>query len=349
MLILGIETSCDETSAALFETHPAPGHLLSNVVASQVDLHSKFGGIVPEISARAHVERLPAVVAGALERAARSFKDIDVVAVTHRPGLLSALLCGVSYARGLALALGRPLYAVDHVKAHTAAAFLNVPEADGPITPKDLPALALVASGGHTLLLKMASPVSFELLGATRDDAVGEAFDKVGHLLGLPFPGGPHVERAAAGGDPAAFKFPIGVIRDAPLDFSFSGLKTSVLYTLAKMPAKERRARTADLAASFQSAAIRALVGRSTVAVRQTGIRTFILCGGVAANKTLRASLRDALAAEGARLCAPPAAFCGDTGAQVAVFGSHLLDSGAPAASDDLDASTTSEVFNGCP
>ncbi len=351
MLILGIETSCDETSAAVYESSSAEsGCLRSNVVASQVDLHAAFGGVVPELSARAHVERLPVVVSESLRLAGLSFSDLDSIAVTARPGLLSALLCGISFAKGLSLALDRPLYAVDHVKAHVAAAFLEFPSASlvessaRPINPGDLPVLALVASGGHTLMARQTSPLDFQLLGTTRDDAVGEAFDKVGQLLGLPFPGGPHVERAAASGDPSAFSFPVGIIRGAPLDFSFSGLKTAVLYALAKMPARERRRRTVDVAASFQRAAIRALSERAVTAVRETGIRSVVLCGGVAANRTLRQTLSSDLAAVGARLFVPPAVFCGDTGAQVAVYGSFLAAAGCPPV-QDVDASTTSELF----
>jgi len=349
MNVLGIETSCDETSAAVYAARPdGAGDLKSNVVASQVDLHARFGGVVPELSARAHVERLPAIVAEALSRAGCAFCDVDAVAVTSRPGLLSALLAGVSYARGLAIALDRPVYAVDHVKAHVAAAFLpaspETPEFQ-PLAPGDLPALAMVASGGHTVLLKMNGPTAFDVLGTTRDDAVGEAFDKVGHLLGLPFPGGPEIERAAAGGDPDAFSFPIGVIRGHPLDFSFSGLKTAVLYAMAKLPARARRRRVADLAASFQKAAIAALVRRAVAAGRETQIRAFVLCGGVAANHALRAAMSAALATEGARLTVPPVRYCGDTAAQVARFAAFQIAEGAPPADPGLDACATSELF----
>ncbi|MBI4178073.1 tRNA (adenosine(37)-N6)-threonylcarbamoyltransferase complex transferase subunit TsaD [bacterium] len=339
MNVLGIETSCDETAVAVY----AAPRLLSSVVASQTNLHAKFGGVVPELSARAHIERLPAVTAEALAGAGCGFGDLGAVAVTVRPGLLSALLCGLSYARGLSMSLGVPLVPVDHVKAHVAAAFLREGN-DRPLSAEEMPALALVASGGHTLLIKLSGPLSFELLGTTRDDAVGEAFDKVGQLLGLPFPGGPAVEKAAEGGDPEAFRFPVGKIRGAPLDFSFSGLKTSVLYTLHKIPPAKRRARRADLAASFQSAAIRALTGRAILAVRETGIAKVVLCGGVAANRSLRRAMAAALSAEGADLFVPPMQYCTDSAAQIALMGSALLESGATAG-PDLDASTTSELF----
>lgn len=347
MLILGIESSCDETAAAIYETDGPGGRLKSSVVASQLDLHAKFGGVVPELSARAHVERMPGVVSESLSRAEIKMSEINAVAVTHRPGLLSALLCGVSYARGLAIGLGVPLYGVDHVKAHVAAAFLDSASTSSsrPLSLSDLPVLAMVASGGHTVLLTMKSPVEFELIGTTRDDAVGEAFDKVGQLLGLPFPGGPHVEKKSAGGNSEAFRFPIGVIRKAPFDFSFSGLKTAVLYTLAKMSPEDRVARASDIAASFQSAAIRALVSRAVRAVRTFGIRRFVLCGGVAANRTLRTAMNSALVAEGAEFHVPPFAFCGDTAAQVAVGAAHMIAAGAPPAPPDLDADTISELF----
>lgn len=343
MIVMGIETSCDETSVALYESP----RLLSNVVASQVELHAKFGGVVPELSARAHIERLPALAAEALEAAGRSFRDIDAIAVTCRPGLLSALLAGVSYARGLSMALDVPLYAVDHVKAHVAAAFLREGN-DHPLSVEDLPALALVASGGHTLLLKMTGPVHFELLGTTRDDAVGEAFDKVGQLLGLPFPGGPAVEKMAEAGKADAFRFPVGKIRGSPFDFSFSGLKTAVYYAVAKMTPAEREDRKADVAASFQSAAARSLVERAVAAVDQTGIRHVVLSGGVAANKFLRRKLDEALFAIGARLFVPSMKFCVDSAAMVALYGASMAESGARdmRRHSDFDALTTSELFD---
>src|SRR5437660_351557 len=251
MYFLGIETSCDETAAAVFTDEPA---ILSSVIASQTDLHARFGGVVPEVAARAHLQRLLPVIDEALRRAGVRLDQIGAVAVHNTPGLVGALLVGVSAAKMLSVALGVPLLAVNHVEAHIYAARLAA--------GRDIfPCLGLVVSGGHTTLFHCRTPLEFDLLGSTLDDAAGEAFDKVAALLGLGFPGGPAVEREAAGGDPKAFRFPRSFLHEDRLDFSFSGLKTAVLYacfgqnatSVAPLPAGKMRA---DVAASFQQAVI---------------------------------------------------------------------------------------------
>src|SRR5689334_21098567 len=268
MYLLALETSCDETAAAVVTDEP---RVLANVVASQTDLHARFGGVVPEVAARAHLQRLLPVIDEALRLAGVGLDQVGAVAVHNTPGLVGALLVGVSAAKMLSVALGVPLLAVNHVEAHVYAARLAA--------GRDIfPCVGLVVSGGHTSLFHCRTPLEFEVLGATLDDAAGEAFDKVAALLGLGFPGGPAVEREAANGDPTAFRFPRSFLHDDRLDFSFSGLKTAVLYTAfgqnaapaAPPPAGQRRA---DLAASFQQAVIDVLVEKSRQALRRTGLK----------------------------------------------------------------------------
>src|SRR3954452_24220303 len=283
---LAIETSCDETAAAVFTDEP---RVLSSVIASQTDLHARFGGVVPEVAARAHLQRLLPVIDEALREAQLRLAGVHCVAVHNTPGLVGALLVGVSAAKMLAVALGVPLVGVNHVEGHVYACRL----ADG----RDIfPCVGLVVSGGHTVLFHCRAPLRLELLGATLDDAAGEAFDKVASLLGLGFPGGSAVEREAAGGDPPAVKLPRSFLHEGRLDFSFSGLKTAVLYALGGQgnprpfpppPGRER----ADLAASFQQAVIDVLVGKSRQALRRTGLKRLAVGGGVAANKALRGAL----------------------------------------------------------
>jgi N6-L-threonylcarbamoyladenine synthase len=312
-LFLSIESSCDETAAAVFTDEPA---ILSNVVASQTDLHSRFGGVVPEVAARAHLQRLLPVIDEALRKAGVRLDQIGAIAVHNTPGLVGALLVGVSAAKMLSVVLGVPLIAVNHVEAHVYAARLAA--------GRDIfPCVGLVVSGGHTSLFHCRTPLEFEQLGATLDDAAGEAFDKVAALLGLGFPGGPAVEREAAGGDPTAFRFPRSFLHDDRLDFSFSGLKTAVLYTCfgqnaaptAPFPAGQRRA---DVAASFQQAVIDVLVEKSRQALRWAGLRWLAVGGGVAANKPFRAALERMTVAEGAELFIPPLALCTDNAAMAA-------------------------------
>jgi N6-L-threonylcarbamoyladenine synthase len=311
---LGLETSCDETAAAVFTEEPA---ILSNVIASQTDLHSRFGGVVPEVAARAHLQRLLPVIDEALRQAGVTLDQIGCVAVHNAPGLMGALLVGVSAAKMLALALGVPLVAVNHVASHVYACRLAA--------GRDVfPCVGLVVSGGHTSLFHCRSALDFELLGATLDDAAGEAFDKVASLLGLGFPGGPAVEREAQNGNPAAFRFPRSFRNEDRLDFSFSGLKTAVLYALggqnnprpALPPPGPRRA---DLAASFQEAVVDVLTTKARQALRRTGLKRLAVGGGVAANGRLRASLEEMAKAEGAELFIPPLTLCTDNAAMAAL------------------------------
>jgi N6-L-threonylcarbamoyladenine synthase len=311
---LAIETSCDETAAAVFTEEPA---VLSSVIASQTDLHTRFGGVVPEIAARAHLQRLLPVIDEALRQAGVTLDQIGCVAVHHTPGLVGALLVGISAAKMLAVALGVPLIGVNHIEGHVYACRLAA--------GRDIfPCVGLVVSGGHTSLFHCRAALCFELLGATLDDAAGEAFDKVAALLGLGFPGGPAVEREAARGDPHAVKLPRSFLRDDRLDFSFSGLKTAVLYALggqdnprpAPPPPGQRRA---DLAASFQQAVVDVLVAKAGQALERTGLKRLAVGGGVAANGVLRRALEELAAARQAELFIPPLALCTDNAAMAAV------------------------------
>jgi len=311
---LAIETSCDETAAAVFTDAPA---ILSNVIASQTDLHARFGGVVPEVAARAHLQRLLPVIDEALTKAGVRLNDIGCIAVHNTPGLVGALLVGVSAAKMLALTLDVPLVAVNHIESHIYAARLAA--------GRDIfPCVGLVVSGGHTVLFHCRDALHFEMLGGTLDDAAGEAFDKVASLLGLGFPGGPAVEREAAQGDAEAVSLPRSFLHEERLDFSFSGLKTAVLYALAGQnqprpspppPGKQR----ADLAASFQKAVVDVLVAKSRQALRRTGLKRLAVGGGVAANRVFRAALEAMTRDEGAELFIPPLTLCTDNAAMAAV------------------------------
>jgi N6-L-threonylcarbamoyladenine synthase len=297
-LILAIETSCDDTCAALVSEG---GEIRSNVIASQGLLHARYGGVVPEIASRRHLELVDAVVADALERAGARLDDVDTVAVTRGPGLIGALLVGVSWAKALAATRRLPLVPVDHLHGHVVAATLG-PE------PIGSPFLSLVASGGHTFLARVDDPSSYTVLGQTLDDAAGEAFDKGARLLGLGYPGGPELDRLAREGDPDAYHFP----RSAPgeLDFSFSGLKTALLYRLRDEP----EANHADLAASYQRAIVDALVARTRAALEREGLEQLAIGGGVAANSELRAAVGELDAA----VRVPPPELCTDNAAMIA-------------------------------
>ena len=295
MIILGLETSCDETAAALVTDE---GVVLSSVVASQADLHARYGGVVPEVASRRHLELVAPVIRAALDDAGASLGDVDRVGVTQGPGLVGALLVGISAAKALAWARGLPLVPVDHLRAHVATLYL----APDPLEP---PFTCLLASGGHTLVLRVRDRTGFEVLGSTLDDAAGEAFDKGARLLGLGYPGGAEIDRLARDGDPDAFTFPVA--RVPGLDLSFSGLKTSLLYTVRDLAEGELERRRADLAASYQRAIVRALVGRLRAAAEQTGDTTVAVVGGVAANSELREALPEARFAP-LRLCTDNAA-----------------------------------------
>jgi N6-L-threonylcarbamoyladenine synthase len=311
---LAIETSCDETASAVFTDEL---RVLSNVVASQTDLHSRFGGVVPEIASRAHLRNLLPVIDEAATRAGIRLDDIGCVAVHNTPGLVGALLVGVSAAKMLALTLGVPLIDVNHVHAHIYACRMAA--------GRDIfPCIGLVVSGGHTLLFQCDSALSLKLLGGTRDDAAGEAFDKVAAILGLGFPGGPAVEREAASGDPTSIRFPRTFLDDDRLEFSFSGLKTAVLYAchgqnVAKASPPPPGKKRSDLAASFQEAVVDVLVGKCQQTLGRTGLRRLAVGGGVSANKRLRERLTDMCAREGVELVIPPLSLCTDNAAMAAL------------------------------
>jgi len=332
MIVLGIETSCDETAAAVV----ADGReVRSSVVRSQVDLHRAFGGVVPEIACRAHIETILPVVEQALARAAVRLDGIDAVAVTCTPGLVGALLVGVSFAKSLALAKGKPLVGVDHLQGHIYAVRMAFPEIS-------YPCVSLVVSGGHTSLYHSRSEIEHDRLGATTDDAAGEAFDKVAKILGLGFPGGPAIERAAAGRDPGRVAFK-RTIPDS-LDFSFSGIKTAVLYRVRGQDARRPRLLTeeerGDVAAGFQEAVVDVLVEQALRACGRTGTRRLAVGGGVACNGRLREKMRARAAAEGIACWFPPPIFCTDNAAMIAGLGYHLLRAGR-ASGLDLDAVPT--------
>jgi N6-L-threonylcarbamoyladenine synthase len=315
-LILGIESSCDETAAAVV----AGGRkVLSNIIASQVDLHKKYGGVVPEIASRKHLEAVLPVIKEALATAGVTLAEIDAIAVTHGPGLVGTLLVGLSAAKALAYAADKPLIGVNHLHGHIAANFLAA-------EPPAFPLVCLVVSGGHTDLLYMTGHHQIELLGRTRDDAAGEAFDKMARSVGLGYPGGPQVEKLAARGNPAAVALPRAHTEN-PYDFSFSGLKTAVLQYVQKAGPLDDQQR-ADLAASFQQAVIDVLVDRTLKAARAKGVRQVILAGGVAANGTLRRAMAEALGAEGIRLGYPPPVLCTDNAAMIAAAGHYLYAAG---------------------
>jgi N6-L-threonylcarbamoyladenine synthase len=306
-LILAIETSCDETAAAVVR---GGREILSNVVASQIDFHARFGGVVPEIASRKHTEAIVGVVDEALEQAGITTGDLTAIAVTYGPGLVGALVVGVAYAKGLALAAGLPLVGVNHLEGHLFASALAEPD----ISP---PFVALLVSGGHTSLVHAPEWGEYHTLGSTIDDAAGEAFDKVAKALGLGYPGGPAITRLAAEGDPEAIAFPRAMLRSNDLDFSLSGLKTAVVTHIAKERAAGRDLDLPDIAASFQAAVIDVQVAKALRAVEECGVSTFLIGGGVASNPALREALTSAMEARGVRVSVPPPDLCTDNAAMI--------------------------------
>ncbi|TDY49987.1 O-sialoglycoprotein endopeptidase [Alicyclobacillus sacchari] len=311
MNILGIETSCDETSAAIVQDGV---HLLAQVTASQIDLHARFGGVVPEVASRRHVVDITKVVEQVFCDARMTWSDIDAIAVTCGPGLLGSLLVGVSAAKGYALATGKPIVGVHHIAGHVAAAMLAWAGGTG-ATP---PFLCLVVSGGHTELLTVDSDFRFARLGGTRDDAAGEAYDKVARLLGLAYPGGPKVDDLAHRGRPDAYVFPRALLEDDGFDFSFSGLKSAVNNEIVKRRNRGQDVSVEDVCASFQAAVVEVLVEKTRRAALHTGARTIVVAGGVAANRGLREAMSKMAQALSARVIFPPIELCTDNAAMIA-------------------------------
>ncbi|SHL00520.1 O-sialoglycoprotein endopeptidase [Pseudonocardia thermophila] len=339
MIVMGFETSCDETGVGIVRMTGEGPELLANEVASSVEQHARFGGVVPEVASRAHLHAIVPAVRRALATAGITGRDVDVVAVTAGPGLAGALLVGVAAAKAYATAWDVPLYGVNHLAAHVAVDTLQ----HGPLPP----ALALLVSGGHSSLLDvpdLAGPIT--PIGATIDDAAGEAFDKVARLLGLPFPGGPHIDRVARDGDPDAIAFPRGLTgpRDASFDFSFSGLKTAVARHVEALERAGTPIPVADVAASFQEAVTDVLTAKAVRAARERGMDTLLLGGGVAANSRLRAMAEERCAAAGITLRVPRPGLCTDNGAMVAALGAHLAAAGAAPSPLDLPADSSMPV-----
>ncbi|MFN7132017.1 MAG: tRNA (adenosine(37)-N6)-threonylcarbamoyltransferase complex transferase subunit TsaD [Myxococcales bacterium] len=314
MLVLGIETSCDETAAAVVKDGR---EVLADVVSTQVDVHRRWGGVVPELASRNHVVQVMPVIDEALRRASITVADLDAIAVTSGPGLVGALLVGVQAGKSLAWAAGKPLVRVNHLEGHLLAARLTEPAPEPPF-------LGLVVSGGHSSLYAVEDFGRYRLLGSTRDDAAGEAYDKVAKMLGLSYPGGVQIDRLAQQGNPTAIRFPRAQIKGAELDFSFSGLKTAVLTHLRKHPNPEGQT-LADLCASFQEAVADPLTKKAVRAAKATGLKRLVLCGGVAANSRLRALMQERASAAGLTLFLPPPKLCTDNGAMIAVAGHHAF------------------------
>jgi N6-L-threonylcarbamoyladenine synthase len=324
VLVLGIETSCDETAVGIVEDRM---HLRANVIASQVELHAPYGGVVPEVAARAHLEQLLPTIDTALVQAGCRLSDMDAIAVTAGPGLVGALLVGVSGAKGLALAHDVPLLGVNHLRAHVEVAQLEFGELEPPL-------VALVVSGGHTSIVAMGEDGVFRQLGGTIDDAAGEAFDKIARFIGLPYPGGPEIDRLARDGDPTAFAFPRAMLREPGYDLSLSGLKTAVIRELRRLDAAGIEPDLADVAASFQEAIVDVQLIKTLQAAADEGLDQVVLAGGVAANSRLRERFAAECETNGQRLIVPSIPLCTDNGAMVAASGANLLAVGATV---DLD------------
>ncbi len=334
MLVLGIESSCDETAASVaYFGEDGEKKILSNAVASQIEIHSLYGGVVPEIAGRAHSEAICPIVTEAIEKSGVTLSDIDIIGVTSNPGLVGALLVGVSFAKSLAYATKKPLISVNHIKGHVAANYFLYPGLKPPF-------LALVVSGGHTSLIDVRSHTEFVTIGRTRDDAAGEAFDKVGRVMGLKYPCGAEMDRLASIGDASSFKLPSAAIADETLDFSFSGLKTAVLNTLNSIEQKGETYKKEDIAASFSASFCSSITKKLEEALRRTGYKTMVLSGGVSANSHLRDAVASLCKRMKVELCMPPISLCGDNGAMIAAQAYYEYLAGN-IASVDLNAEAT--------
>ena len=336
MNILAFESSCDETAAAVVTDGRT---VRSSVIASQVEEHKLYGGVVPEIASRRHAEAISGLARQALEQANMTLDDIDALAVTYAPGLIGALLVGVNFAKGLAFATGKPLIPVHHLRSHIAANYLAAPELQPPF-------LCLVVSGGHTHLVRAEDYTRFTVLGKTRDDAAGECFDKAARAMGLPYPGGVHLDELARDGDPTAFRLPHPKVEGSVYDFSFSGLKTAVLNQLNRARQTGEEVSLPDLAASFQHTVVEVLCDRTMRAAADTGAKTLVMAGGVSANTALRREMAARCERQGVKLYVPPLALCGDNAAMVGAqayyefLAGHIADM-------SLNAAPTMPIENG--
>lgn len=318
ILILGIESSCDETAAAVIKNGRT---VLSNVISSQIDLHKLYGGVVPEIASRKHIEKINQVIETALEEAEVTLEDIDAIAVTYGPGLVGALLVGVAEAKAISYAANKPLVGVHHIEGHVSANYIEHPDLEPPF-------LCLIVSGGHTHLVMVNDYGKYEIIGRTRDDAAGEAFDKVARAIGLGYPGGPKIDKLSKEGNPHAITFPQGHIADAPYDFSFSGVKSAVLNHINSCKMKGDEINPADIAASFQESVVDVLAKRTVLAVKHLGVNKIALAGGVASNQGLRAKMDEVCTKNNFTLYYPSPIFCTDNAAMIGVAGYYEFING---------------------
>ena len=332
-LILGIESSCDDTAAAVVKNGR---EIISSAASSQIDIHIKYGGVVPEIASRRHVEMIDIIVTEALKKAGLTVYDIDAVAVTAAPGLIGSLLVGLSYAKGLAYAANKPIVPVHHIRSHIASNYPSHPDLKPPF-------LALVASGGHSHIIEVKSYTDFRVLGRTRDDAAGECFDKTARVLGFPYPGGIYIDRAAQSGDKDAFDFPKCRVDGSPLDFSFSGLKTAVINTVHNLVQRGEDIPVNDIASCVQYNIASVLTGHLELAAKEYGYDTIVVAGGVAANSGLRSAAEKMCQKNGFKLYLPPKVLCGDNGVMVASQGYYEYIAGVRGGLD-LNAAATMDI-----
>lgn len=330
MLILALESSCDETAAAIASVENGSVEIKSSIIASQIDIHALYGGVVPEIASRAHAEALSKITYEAFEKAGVTMSDIDAVAVSYAPGLIGALLTGVNFAKGLAFANNKPLIPVNHIKGHIAASYIE----NSGIKP---PFLALAASGGHTSIINVKSYTNFETIGRTRDDAVGECFDKIARVMGIAYPGGAQMDKLASAGNKNAVKFPSAAVHDDSLDYSFSGLKTAAINYLHNAEQKGEEICKEDVSASLTKTIVESVISKLDKAITDLGYDTLVVAGGVAANSHLRAGLAEFAEKKQIRLAIPSLKYCGDNAAMIAVQGYYEFLEGN-VASTDLNA-----------